>query len=246
MKPVSRCRVVAVASAKGSPGVTFTTAGLACRLADLGLEVLALDADAEDRTLAATLDVDPGDGGEAIARAAALGVLTADGLRQLAAPAAKRLGLIEAPTVDALDGRGLVGAAREAGYSAVVIDLGHLPGRLQRQLAAASDWLLWVVLADRLGLERADQVISRSELTPGSAGLVLNRQDRHSVKGADRALSERHRLPLMARLTEDRKAALACSARRPPHVQRRFAAAFDGLARALHPDLAGTSSAVWP
>ena len=139
-----------------------------------------------------------------------------------------------------------MGAAREGGFAAVVIDLGHLPGRLQRQLAAASDWLLWVVLPDRLGLERADQVIARSELTPGSAGLVLNRQDRYAVKGADRALSERHRLPLMARLRDDRKAALTASARRPAHANRRFRGPFDDLARALHPDLAGTSTAVWP
>jgi len=94
MTTASRCRVVAVASAKGSPGVTFTTAGVACRLAELGLDVLAVDADAEDRTLAATLDVDPGDGGEALARAAALGVVTTEGLRELAAPAGKRLSLI--------------------------------------------------------------------------------------------------------------------------------------------------------
>ena len=243
---MNRCRVVAVTSAKGSAGVTFITAGLACRLADLGLESLVIDADAEDRTLAATLDVEPGEGGELLARAAALGVVTTDGLRELAAPVARRLSLLEAPSVDALDGRALVGAAREAGFAAVVIDLGHLPGRLQRQLAAASDWLLWVVLPDRLGLERADQVIARSELTPGSAGLVLNRHNRYAVKGADRALSERHRLPLMARLRDDRRAALATSAKRPPHSQRGFHGPFDNLARALHPDLAGTSGAVWP
>lgn len=243
---MSRCRVVAVASAKGSPGVTFITAGLACRLADLGLEVLAIDADAEDRTLAATLSIEETAERDELARGAALGTVAPDSLRAAAVRVTSRLSLVEAPDVDALDGRSLVGTAREAGYAAVIIDMGHAMGRLQRQLAAASDWLLWVVLADRLGLERADQVIARGDLTPGSAGLVMNRCDRHAIKGADRALSERHRLPVMARIRSDRGAALGSSARRPPHSQRGFRSAFDELARSLHPDLAGTSRAVWP
>lgn len=242
---MSRCRVVAVTSAKGSPGVTFTAVGLACRLAAHGLDVLAVDADAEDRTLAATLDVDLGEGGEALARAAALGVAAPD-LRSLAAPAGERLGLIEAPNVDSVDGRALVGAAREAGYAAVVIDAGHLHGRLQRQLIAASDWLLWVVLGDRLGLERADQLIARSDLGAASRALVFNRQDGHGVQGADRALAERHRLPVMARISSDRRAALDSCARRPPHAHRPFRAAFDELARSLHPDLVGGARSVWP
>ncbi len=242
---MSRCRVVAVTSAKGSPGVTFTVAGLACRLAAHGLVVLAVDAGAEDRTLAAALDVVPGDGGVGLARAAASGVVDAD-IRGLAAPAGQRLGLIEAPSVDAVDGRALVAAARESGYAAVVIDGGHLHGRLQRQLIAASDWLLWVVLGDRLGLGRADQVVGRADLGPASGGLVFNRRDALAIKGADRALAERHRLPVMARLRSDRRAALDSSARRPPHAHRSFRAAFDELARALHPDLVGGTRAVWP
>lgn len=243
---MTRTRVIGVASAKGSPGVTFVTAGLACRLAGLGLGVLAIDADAEDRTLAATLDVDPGAVGQTLARSAALGAITAEGLQASAAAVAPRLSLLEAPNVEALDGLTLMSAAREAGFQAVLVDLGHFQGRLQRQLAAACDWLLWVVLPDRLGVERADQVIARGDLKAGSPGLVINRLDSQAVKEADRALSERHQLPVMARIRDDRRAALASSVRRPPHGQRSFRRSFDALARALHPDLAGRSRSVWP
>src|SRR5439155_12027150 len=47
--------VVSLAAAKGSPGVTFLTAALACRLAEGAFDVLAVDADAEDAALAIAL-----------------------------------------------------------------------------------------------------------------------------------------------------------------------------------------------
>lgn len=246
MSEVARTRVIGVASAKGSPGVTFLAAGLACRLASSGLDVVAVDADAEDRTLAATLDVDAGDTAGALVRTAALGVVTAEGFRALAPTVARHLALVEAPPVDALDGRALVAAARGAGFAASVLDLGHLGGRLQRQLAAACDWLLWVVMPDRLGLERADQVIRRGDLTPASAALVFNRQGRGAVAGADRVLAERLELPVMARIREDAGAARRVSARRPPHSFRAFRSGFEEVARAVHPDVTGTSRSVWP
>ena len=44
---MTRSRVIAVASAKGSPGCSFVALGLAGRLAEAGLETLVIDADAE-------------------------------------------------------------------------------------------------------------------------------------------------------------------------------------------------------
>ncbi len=239
-----RVRVIAVAGTRGSPGATFVAAALACRLAGLGAEVLAIDADAEGWSLAATLDVEPS-GGEALAPSAGFGVVTAESLRSLARPVTRRLGLLEVGPGDGVDGRTLAAAARDAGFGATVCDLGHHAGPLQRQLAAAADWLLWVVQPDRLGLERADSVLAGSPYAAGSAGVVLSRLGPHTLAGADRLVSERHRLPVMARLPEDRRAAARCSAARPWDRQRPFGRPLDRLARAVHPDLRG-GRGIWP
>ena len=244
---MSRCRTVAVASGKGSPGVSFVASALACRLAALGVESLLVDADAEDQCLARMLRVEGEAGGGPLERAAALGALTPDGLRSAATGVSRRLWLLEARSgAPAPDGRVLVAAAREAGFGAIVADLGHQPGPLQRQLMAAADWLLWVVAPDRLGLARGDAAIGRAEMASGSAGLVVNRRGRDALAGAERALSERRGLPVMARLPERPRAAAALSHRRPAHTQRAFGGPIDGLARALHPDLAGGSRSLWP
>lgn len=244
---MSRCRTVAVASAKGSPGVSFVAAALACRLAALGLESLLVDADAEDHALARTLQVDAGEGPGWLERAAALGALTPEALRAGATVVARRLCLLEAPEgAPDLDGRVLVAAGREGGYSAIVADLGHQHGPLQRQLMAAADWLLWVVTPDRLGLSRGDAALGRGDLGAGSAGLVLNREGRNALRGADRALAERRGLPVMARLPDRPEAAGALSAHRPAHSVRAFRGPIDSLARALHPDLVAGSRSVWP
>lgn len=243
---MSRCRIIALASAKGSPGASFISAGLGGRLAALGLDVLLIDADAEDHALATMLDLAAADRPQPLNQAAALGAITPEGLRGAACSPARNLQLVEAPVSEQLDGRVLVTAAREAGFSAVVADLGHHLGRLQRQVAAASDWLVWVVAPDRLGLERADWAIRRSELASGSMGLVFNRTDRAAVPGAEKVLSDRHGLPVMARLPEDRRAALGLRRRRPAHAQRAFRGPLDELARAVHPDLSGRSRSLWP
>jgi MinD superfamily P-loop ATPase len=240
--------VIAVASAKGSPGVSFVAAGLACRFAALGLPVLAVDADAEDPALAVFFDLrEPG--GEAAQSAASdLPVLTPEALRGMTQAAARNLHLLELASRSAapLDGRTIVGTAREAEFAAVVIDLGHQHGALQKQLGAAADWLLWVVEPDRVGLDRADRALSAPAVRGASAGLVLNRLGAHTLKGADRELCRRHEMPVMATIREDRRAASRCTAAQPWHRQRRFRAGFDDLAHALHPDLAGNRRGSWP
>lgn len=242
-----RSRVIGVAGAKGAPGASFVAAGLACRLAALGLTVLAIDADAEECSLSALLDArEP----EASAPAAAEppGVLTPEALRGLAVGLVRNLHLAElTPALAAgVDGRAVVGAAREAGFAAAVCDLGHTHGGLQKQLAAGCDWLLWVVEPDRLGLDRADRALAAAALRSASAGLVLNRLGPHTLRGADRALSGRHELPVMAAIREDRRAAARCTAAHPWHVERAFRGAFDDLARSVHPDLAGPRRGSWP
>jgi Flp pilus assembly CpaE family ATPase len=243
-----RSRVIAVAGAKGSPGASFVAAGLACRLASLEVPVLAIDADAEDRTLRALLDV--GEDGVSPARGdlAELGVLTPEALRALTLEIARNLRLFEPPLPDAggLDGRAIAGAARESGFGAVVCDLGHQHGALQKQLGAAADWVIWVVEPDRVGLDRADRTLAATAIRAGSAALVLNRLGPHTLRGADRALCERHEMPLAACIVEDRRAAARCTAARPWHTHRRFRGAFDDLARTLHPDLARPRRGSWP
>ena len=233
--------VVALAAAKGSPGVTFLAAALAARLAEGAVDVLALDADAEDAALALALALPDTDGGAAFARSASLGVITPELLRRVAAPAGRRLWLLECQQAHDLAGGGLLAAAAAAGFGAVVIDLGHLPGRLQRGLAAGSDWLAWVVLPDRLGLDRADRLLATPPLSAASAGLVFNRVGRHTLKGADKLLSERHRLPILARVPEDRRAGRQTGTQ----IARPFRGPVADLARAVAP-AAAPAVAAWP
>jgi len=232
---------IALAAAKGSPGVTFLAAALAARLAEGAVDVLAVDADAEDAALALELGLPDSDGGAAFARSATLGVLTADLLRRVATPAGPRLWLLECQQAPDLGGGGLLAAAAAAGFGAVVADLGHLPGRLQRELAAGSDWLAWVVLPDRLGLDRADRLLAAPPLAAASAGLVFNRVGEQTLKGAEKLLSERHRLPILARVPEDRRAARRAGSQ----LARPFRGPVGELARALAP-AAAPAVAAWP
>jgi hypothetical protein len=138
-------------------------------------------------------------------------------------------------------GNSLLAAAAAAGFGAVVADLGHLPGRLQRELAAGSDWLAWVVMPDRLGLDRADRLLATPALAAATAGLVFNRVGEHTLKGAERLLSERHRLPILARVPEDRRAARRAGAQ----LARPFRGPVAELARAVAP-AAAPAVAAWP
>ena len=240
-----RTSVVAIAGAKGSPGCTFLAVGLARCLAERGLETLLVDADGEEAGVASALAL-PGGGSPDLERAAALG-WAPEVLRDAALEAGPRLRSLDLTTAaDSLpdaDGRELVAAAR-SDHALVVLDLGHAWGRLQRQLAAAADWLLWVVLADRQGVERADRRLSGLALG-GGRGLVVNRAARWSLAGADRALVDRHGIPLLARIPEHGTAARRVSeGGAAAHRQRPFRSAFERLARSVHPDVEGTGS--WP
>jgi len=235
--------VVAVASAKGSPGCTFVAVNLARRLADAGLETLLVDADAEATGAASLL----GAGAPAVpgllARTARLGGLDTQAIEHGSGPVGPRLRLLELEPAGSggLAGGELVAAALD-GRSAVVLDLGHLHGPLQQALAAAADWLLWVVSPDRQGLERADAVLAGGALGAASPGLVLNRMTGTALHGAEAVLVQRHRMPVMARFAER---GAAVTGRRPPHRARPFRSGFSDLARTVHPDIP-RSGRTWP
>jgi len=240
-----RNTVVAVAGAKGSPGCTFVAVGLARCVAEQGLETLLVDADGEESGVASALALAGGDAPD-LERAAALG-WAPEVLRDVAVQAAPRLQTLDlsggAESLRDGDGRELVAAARLE-HALVLLDLGHAWGPLQRQLAAAADWVVWVLLADRQGLERADRRLATLALG-GGRGLIVNRSARWSLAGADRALVDRHGIPLLARIPEHSGAARRVSERgAAAHRQRPFRSAFERISRTVHGDLEGTGT--WP
>jgi CO dehydrogenase nickel-insertion accessory protein CooC1 len=151
---------------------------------------------------------------------------------------------LEATEDGPLNGLDVAGDAR-ARHQAVVLDLGHSAGPLQRQLSAASDWLLWVVAPDRSGVERADRALASGLLGAASAGLVFNRIRRGCLDRAEEVLSNRHRIPVMARISEDRRIADRLSQGRPVHREWRLRRTLGELARTVHPD-AGSTASRWP
>jgi CO dehydrogenase nickel-insertion accessory protein CooC1 len=240
-----RTSVVAVTGAKGSPGCTFLAVGLARCLAERGLSTLLVDADGEEAGIAPALGLAGGHGSD-LERAAALG-WAPEVLRDAACEAGPKLRVLDlasaADSLPAADGREFVGAARQE-HAVVVLDLGHGWGRFQRQLAAAADWLLWILLADRQGVERADRRLAGLALG-GGRGLVANRCGGWMLAGADRALVERHGIPLVARIPEHWGAARRVSERgAPAHRQGPFRAGFERVARTVHPDVEGRGT--WP
>jgi len=241
---MTRSRVIAVASAKGSPGCSFVALGLAGRLAESGLETLVIDADAEAGSLASALDLARPEAPVPIAGPGPVSEAAIAGAVQSAAPRLCCLDL-SGDTVE-VDGRQLADLARQR-YPAMVVDLGHRPGRLQRELVACSDWLLWVVAPDRSGFERADRVIGGEEVPRVSAGIVLNRLGADRLADAGLVLAERHRLPLLARLPESPGGARAAARRcQGPQRAREFRRPFAELARCLHPDVGGGGGDRWP
>ncbi len=246
-----RARAIAVAGAKGSPGCTFLAVALAQLMAERGLATLLIDADAEEPGISPYLDLPPVAASPALLRAAGLGGFSREIVRDAATRADERLWCLELPrSVEAadLDGRDLVGAGRLE-HQVMVVDVGHHLGRLQRQLMAAVDWVLWVVVPDRIGLDRADRALSAAGASAGSAGLVFNRMSRASLRGADTVLAERHRMPVMARLGEHRREAHMAEQRRPAHRQRAFRGPIEELGRTLHPQLTAAvrrRSSAWP
>jgi MinD superfamily P-loop ATPase len=217
-------RVIAIAGAKGSPGCSFVAVALARCLSAARISTVLLDADAERGGVASWLDP--------------YNAVSSESARQIEA----NLWFVDLVHGDEGSPNGLeIAAAARAEHQAVVVDLGHSHGAVQRQLSAASDWLLWVVVPDRSGLERADRVLESGVLAAASVGLVINRIRQGSLERADEVLSSRHRLPVMARIKDD--SSIADRLSHGLRVDRGwgFRRTLHRLARSVHPDAGGRS-----
>jgi hypothetical protein len=147
-------------------------------------------------------------------------------------------------TVDGpINGIELVDVARSQ-HQSVVVDLGHSTGALQRQLSAAADWLLWVVVPDRSGLERADKALEAGVLGAANVGLVFNRIGPGRLSRAEEVLSSRHQLPVMARINEDRRLSDRLSEGLPIHRERSLRHTLRELIRSIHPE-SWTAVSAW-
>lgn|SRR5487761_242897 len=189
-------RVIAIAGAKGSPGCSFLAVALARRLAESHVSTLLLDADAEGGGVAAVLDLGSGDVNKT-------GSADPPPMEVEADLWFAELGDASGEAFDSF--RRLADA--RARHQAVIVDLGHSTEAMQRQLSAAADWLLWVVVPDRSGLQRADAAMATGVLGAANAGLVFNRVGRGCLEGAEDALCSRHQLRVLARFTADRQVA---------------------------------------
>jgi hypothetical protein len=209
---------------------------LARCLAANKIPTLLLDGDAEGGGLATMLDVGP----MMPARK-----LDANAIDQPEVRVEEHLWFAElAQTLDGpTNGIELAGAARTR-HRAAVVDLGHSARPMQQQLSAAADWLLWVVVPDRLGLERADKALESGLLSAASVGLVFNRMGRGSLDRAEEVLASRHRLPIMARIKENRRIGDRLSHCLPVHRERGLRRSVGELARSVHPDV-GSSAFAW-
>ena len=226
-------RVVAIAGAKGSPGCSFLAVALARRSADSHVSTLLLDADAEGGGVAAALDLGPRD------------VNTTDSVDT--PPMEVERGLLFAEIGhlggEALDTFRWLADAR-ARHQAVIIDLGHSTGAMQRQLSAAADWLLWVVVPDRSGLQRADAAMATGVLGAANAGLIFNRVRRGCLEGAEAALCSRHQLTVLGRFTADRRVASRMAAGLAVHRLWSLRRPLRELARSIQLE-AGAAAWAW-
>ena len=87
--------------------------------------------------------------------------------------------------------------------------------------------------------------LKSSKLIAGSTGLVFNQVDAHCLPGADRELALRHRLPILARIPRDDRAAAGAGAGRPVHLSRSLGRQVRELARTVHPQAAPVEG-TWP
>lgn len=225
-------RVIAIAGAKGSPGCSFLAVALACHLAERRASTLLVDADAEGAGLAALLDLGSAES-------------TNVHFDEPAMRVGQNLWFAELGQVglDVFNGLEWMGAAR-AGHHAVIVDLGHSAGPLQRQLSAAADWLLWVVVPDRSGLQRADAKLASGGLGAASAGLIFNRVRPGCLDGAQDALAGRHELPVLGRFAEDRQISRRLTRGLPVHRVWSLRRRLHALAETLHPDV-GSAVSWW-
>jgi MinD-like ATPase involved in chromosome partitioning or flagellar assembly len=225
-------RVIAIAGAKGSPGCSFLAVALACHMAERKASTLLVDADADGAGLAALLD---------IGSAGSMNVPSTEPAMRVG----QNLWFAELGNVgpDAFNGLEWMGAAR-AEHDAVIVDFGHSAGPLQRQLSAAADWLLWVVVPDRSGLQRADARLAAGGLGAAGAGLIFNRVRRGCLDGAEDALAGRHHLPVLGRFAEDRQISHRLTRGLPVHRVWSLRRRLPALAKSLHPHL-GSAVSRW-
>ncbi|HVC76098.1 MAG TPA: hypothetical protein VND96_06215 [Candidatus Micrarchaeaceae archaeon] len=188
--------MIAIAGAKGSPGCSFLAVALARRAAESHVSTLLLDADAEGGGVAAVLDLGSSD------------MKNTDSVDAPPIEVEQNLWFAEVGPAngEAADSFRYLTDAR-ARHQVVIVDLGHSTEAMQRQLSAAADWLLWVVVPDRSGLQRADAAMATGVLGAANTGLVFNRVGRACLEGAEDALCSRHRLRALARFTADRQVA---------------------------------------
>jgi CO dehydrogenase nickel-insertion accessory protein CooC1 len=225
-------RVIAIAGAKGSPGCSFLAVALACHMAERQASTLLVDADAEGAGLAALLDLGSTNSMNAPFEEPPMQVGQNLWFAELG-----QVGL------DAFNGLEWMGAARTE-YHAVIVDLGHSAGPLQRQVSAVADWLLWVVVPDRSGLQRADARLASGGLGAASVGLIFNRIRRGCLDGAEDALAGRHDLPVLGRFAEDRQISHRLTRGLPVHRVWSLRRSLHALAKSLHPDLS-TAASKW-
>jgi MinD-like ATPase involved in chromosome partitioning or flagellar assembly len=231
-----RGTVIAIAGAKGSPGCSFLTVAIARCLAANTISTLLLDGDAEGGGVGSLLDAN-------IVMPARAAEGSAGEERQVGAD--ERLWFAEVgQSVDGpANGIQLVDAARSR-HQSVLVDLGHSTGALQRQLSAAADWLLWVVVPDRSGLERADRALESGVLGAAKVGLVFNRIGPGRLSRAEEVLSSRHQLPVMARINEDRRLSERLAQGLPIHRERSVRRTLRELIRSIDPK-AWTAVSPW-
>jgi MinD-like ATPase involved in chromosome partitioning or flagellar assembly len=216
-------RVIAVAGAKGSPGCSFLAMALARCLGESQVSTLLVDADAEGGGLAPLLDIAPAD-------------VAGDRIDEPTIRIDQQLWFAELGqgVEDGIDGLEWTTEARRR-YDAVVVDLGHTFGTFQRQLSAGSDWLLWVVVPDRSGLQRADLALSSGILGAAKAGIVFNRVRRGCLAGAEEALSGRHHISVVGRVNEDRRIATRLMHGLPVHRLWGLKRTLRNVATSVHP-----------
>lgn len=242
-------RLVAVAGAKGSPGISTVATGLALEVAARGVETLLVDADTEDGVLSDRLECEQEPDPRPLVRASKVGALGTETVRRAALPLGPRLTLLDVsgPGGSGIHGTALVDAVAGEEWGAVVVDLGHAFGDLQVEFGQRADRVLWVVAADRLGLIRADRLLEGNPLRPQSAGVIVNRVRGRDGLSAARALAQRHDLPVLARFRSHAAAADRWGRNRGVHRAWAFAGAYRELARAVHPGLLALAQrGVWP
>jgi Flp pilus assembly CpaE family ATPase len=229
-------RVIAIAGAKGSPGCSFLAVALARCFAANTISTVVLDGDAEGGGVGSLLDANIAIPARSAAGRAGderqAGIEDGLWFAEVAQTAGGPISVLE-----------LVDGARSR-HQSIVVDLGHSTGALQRQLAAAADWLLWVVVPDRSGLERADRALESGVLGAANVGLVFNRIGPGRLNRAEEVLSNRHQLPVMGRINEDRRLSDRLSQGLGIHRERSIRSSLRDLVRSIHPE-AWTVVSAW-